>query len=185
MEQRDRDIEQLRRIVLDDHQYSRRHDVSERNENHETTDVDVVETSGYYENNEQNVDEGTEDESDPESTDDEELLLQNVSESQELLEIKSPYPPLTKFDKENIDTPLSVWSLLFSENILKIIVKRTNEEIKRKITVRGISHEGKTKVVEFKAFLGLLYFTGLKKETRVPLDDLWSIRFGSHYDCIM
>lgn len=89
------------------------------------------------------------------------------------------YLPSAKFEAKNVTTPLEAWSLLFSPNILEIIIQHTNEEIERKReTYSRQKYYGNTNVIEFKAFLGLLYFSGFGKNNHSNLEELWSPRFG-------
>ncbi|XP_046470962.1 uncharacterized protein [Neodiprion pinetum] len=66
-------------------------------------------------------------------------------------------------DAKNIRTPLEAWSLLFSNDLLDIIVRHTNEEIRRRAEYKIEDLYRETNLVELKALLGLLYFTGLRK----------------------
>ncbi|XP_046589305.1 uncharacterized protein LOC107218646 isoform X2 [Neodiprion lecontei] len=66
-------------------------------------------------------------------------------------------------DAMNIKTPLEAWSLLFPNNLLEIIVRHTNEEIRRRAEYQNEDLHRETNLVELKALLGLLYFTGLRK----------------------
>ncbi|XP_014478152.1 PREDICTED: piggyBac transposable element-derived protein 4-like isoform X2 [Dinoponera quadriceps] len=102
----------------------------------------------------------------------------NAPETQEQTSMKL-YQPSAKFEAKDVTTPLEAWSLLFSLDILEIIVQYTNEEIQRKR--ENFSYQqyyGNTDIAELKAFLGLLYFSGFTKNNHSNIEDMWSSRFG-------
>ncbi|XP_046610737.1 uncharacterized protein LOC124300564 isoform X1 [Neodiprion virginianus] len=80
-------------------------------------------------------------------------------------------------DAKNIRTPLEAWSLLFSNDLLDIIVRHTNEEIRRRAEYQIEDLYRETNLVELKALLGLLYFSGLVRQNP-PSEDLWTPLFG-------
>ncbi|XP_068990729.1 piggyBac transposable element-derived protein 4-like [Neodiprion pinetum] len=77
-------------------------------------------------------------------------------------------------DAMNIRTPLEAWSLLFPNDLLEIIVRHTNEEIRRRAEYQNEDLHRETNLVELKALLGLLYFTGLEKQNASSTEDLWT-----------
>jgi len=83
---------------------------------------------------------------------------------------------------ENISSAIEAWSLLFSDDLLNIILKYTNEEIeRRKIGSRRIKNRRiklryhALDMLELKAFIGLLYYAGLKKKNNTFLLKCFSI----------
>ncbi|XP_071645715.1 piggyBac transposable element-derived protein 4-like [Temnothorax longispinosus] len=80
------------------------------------------------------------------------------------------------------NSPLECWSTLFSDNLVEVILKYTNIEIDKYHTEHGTANESYQRhldMVELKAFLGLLYFSGLKNDNRIGITELWSYEFGS------
>ena len=86
-------------------------------------------------------------------------------------------------EARTVRSPLSAWSLLFTDALLQKIVLHTNEEIHRwrdDAETEAISLPRYVDTLcEFKALIGLLYFSGLQKTSGTNLDDLWSHKFGS------
>ena len=83
--------------------------------------------------------------------------------------------PGPKQEARNVRSPLESWNLLFSEEILDIIVMHTNQEILRKCQ-SGLpqSYKKTTNTTEVKAFIGLLYLAGALRVSNCNLDELWS-----------
>ncbi|XP_071052585.1 piggyBac transposable element-derived protein 4-like [Onthophagus taurus] len=77
-------------------------------------------------------------------------------------------------------TILEIWSTLFTQDILNIVLKYTNAEIERFIQDNNdcASFQPIT-LNELKAFIGLLYFGGMQNNNRVNLTEIWSREFGS------
>lgn len=79
-----------------------------------------------------------------------------------------------------VTSPLEAWNVFFDEEILKIILKYTNQEITRKIVdynrrnIQIKSHHKEVDMDEFKATVGLLYFSGLHKTNHTSVKSLWS-----------
>jgi len=90
------------------------------------------------------------------------------------------YIPSGKGAAKNIRTPLEAWTLLFTDKILNVIVLYTNEEIDRKYPNSEVSFEHHLSVDELKAFIGLLYFSGIQKWNHVSLNEIWSEKFGNN-----
>lgn len=80
----------------------------------------------------------------------------------------------------NVSTPLESWTLLFTTDILNIIVTHTNGEIARKVEKmkekgqRVETYQKPVDLVELKALIGLLYFAGLHKVNNTCARNLWS-----------
>ena len=80
----------------------------------------------------------------------------------------------------NVTTPLEAWSILFTDEILNIILHHTNEEIERTISEIKLtggyvqSYQKVVDLVELKAVIGLLYFAGLQKLSNTNTKNLWS-----------
>jgi len=60
---------------------------------------------------------------------------------------------------EHISSAIEAWSLLFSDDLLNIILKYTNKKIERRCKRRLNTLD----MLELKAFIGLLYYTGWAK----------------------
>ncbi|XP_011169195.1 uncharacterized protein LOC105202399 [Solenopsis invicta] len=78
-------------------------------------------------------------------------------------------------------TPLEVWSLLFPDKLLEIIVTHTNEEIKQRCGF----YLGQTDLSEIKAFIGLLYFAGLQGDTHKDTTKMWEEEDCTMYRTVM
>lgn len=79
-------------------------------------------------------------------------------------------------------TPIEFWGTLFSQDILEVIVQRTNEEIERYVAAHGNGDSAsfqKLTLIELKAFIGLLYFCGVQNNNKVNLSEIWSRQYGS------
>ncbi|XP_071563491.1 piggyBac transposable element-derived protein 4-like [Temnothorax nylanderi] len=81
-------------------------------------------------------------------------------------------------------TPLQMWSLLFPDSLIEKIVRHTNEEIRRYRDSLEIDDDrdrtySEVGIVEIKAYIGLLYFSGLQKTSHTNLEDLWNPEYGS------
>ena len=89
--------------------------------------------------------------------------------------------PGSKGVARNVKTPRDAWELFLDDNIISSITKYTNEEIQRKIftIIHRQSYHNSTDCSEIRAFLGLLYFCGVKEDVHDRLEELWSIKFGN------
>jgi len=86
---------------------------------------------------------------------------------------KNPAPKFSSQGKgaaENISSAIEAWSLLFSDDLLNFILKYTNQIIEYKL---GTSNDKDRSsrfraldMLELKAFIGLLYYAGLKKKKK-------------------
>lgn len=100
---------------------------------------------------------------------------------------KPPQLKVTNLNKQNYESspigsalevrsPIEAWSLLLSDEILKIMVKHTNEEISRhrgSSDTKDLSYHKQIDLLEMKAYIGLLYYTSLFNINNIL--DLWSI----------
>jgi len=68
---------------------------------------------------------------------------------------------------EHISSPIEAWSLLFSDDLLNIILNCTNQEINPDI-------DNPLDMIELKAFIGLLYYAGYKKKNCTKIQDCFS-----------
>lgn len=79
--------------------------------------------------------------------------------------------------------PLEVWSLLFSDELLEIVLRYTNQEIERYRKTENCANAtflDNLNMAELKAFIGLLYFNGMEKKIDNTIEELWSAnRFES------
>ncbi|XP_033216795.1 piggyBac transposable element-derived protein 4-like [Belonocnema kinseyi] len=89
------------------------------------------------------------------------------------------HTPSTKGAAADASTPLEAWSCLFTNDILDIILLHTNEQIEREINdckmanIELQSTHRKTDLLELKAFIGLLYYAGAQKVTKLNSQDKW------------
>ncbi|XP_020289691.1 uncharacterized protein LOC109857612 isoform X2 [Pseudomyrmex gracilis] len=85
--------------------------------------------------------------------------------------------PQGKNGAERVTRPIDAWSLLFNDEILEIILKQTNEQIVRSRTATEYRDADKTysflTMMEFRAFIGLLYFAGASKNNS-DTAEMWS-----------
>lgn len=73
--------------------------------------------------------------------------------------------------------PLSVWNLLFSDNILKHIVQNTNHKLSAmrvKYSDNSKHHLRETDIIEMNAFLGLLVYTSVFNSNHENIDRLFA-----------
>ncbi|XP_011864172.1 PREDICTED: piggyBac transposable element-derived protein 4-like [Vollenhovia emeryi] len=95
------------------------------------------------------------------------------------------YLPKGSGDARNVKTPLEAWSLLFPTELLEIVILQTNAEIRRRDNYPTEGYT-ETNLVELKALLGLLYYSGMEKQNHTNTEDLWKPRFGSNlYRAVM
>jgi len=91
---------------------------------------------------------------------------------------KSEFIPQGKGAAENVPSPINAWSLQFSDEILNIILKYTNQEIERKRNSNSYqidqTDQNTLDMLELKAFIGLLYYAGWGKENNTSAQCLWS-----------
>ncbi|XP_012523203.1 uncharacterized protein LOC105829094 [Monomorium pharaonis] len=97
--------------------------------------------------------------------------------------ISIPYLPGPIKEARDVKTPYESWSLLFSDNILNIIIIHTNAQIKSHCNDNEINRNVNAiykdlDIIELKAFIGLLYISGLQKNNNTSLEDLWSAEYG-------
>jgi len=91
---------------------------------------------------------------------------------------------------ENISSVIEAWSLLFPDDLLNIILNYTNQKIeRRKIKKCNKSQSFRSKyraldMLELKAFIGLLYYTGWTK-TNMAFSELFSIHNLSLFQATM
>jgi len=65
---------------------------------------------------------------------------------------------------EHISSPIEAWSLLFSDDLLNIILKHTNQEIECDLSKCNSYNNSLLDMNELKALIGFLYYTGYKKK---------------------
>ncbi|XP_066583769.1 piggyBac transposable element-derived protein 4-like [Prorops nasuta] len=83
---------------------------------------------------------------------------------------------------QNAHSPLEVWSLLLTDQIINVIIVHTNEAIAsycedNELECQNIHKD--TDIIEFKAFIALLYMSGVQKNHNSNVEDLWSVEFGN------
>lgn len=102
--------------------------------------------------------------------------IQNVRTRQSNIVIQLPgVKPIAKNAKSVADC----WKLLFSDEILEIIVSNTNKYIQKMKDKYTRERSAKmTDIVEIRALLGLLYLAGCLKSSRLNTQELWN-RNGS------
>lgn len=80
----------------------------------------------------------------------------------------------------NLTDVRRIWNLFFTDDILDVIVKSTNQQIdvKKRNYKTDQRYIGETNKVELSALFGLLYMTGVLKKAHLTLADIWSATFG-------
>lgn len=78
------------------------------------------------------------------------------------------------------------WNLLFTEEIVNIIVEKTNDKIELECAKfvaenNNQSYHNHTDPIEIKAFIGVLYFAGLWKSCHVDIHELWDKASGLNF----
>lgn len=90
--------------------------------------------------------------------------------------------PTAKNASVSAHTPYEFWNALFTDEILEIILKHTNEEVAKflpdVIDEDRDSHQRSVTMNELKAFLGILYLLGAGKNNHVSIKELWGREFG-------
>ncbi|CAH0720654.1 unnamed protein product, partial [Brenthis ino] len=71
--------------------------------------------------------------------------------------------------------PKSAWQLLFTDDLLELIVSSTNE----KITKYSKKASDKTNVNEIRTLIGVLYYHGIMRPTHQKFSDLWNNEYGA------
>ncbi|KAL7292613.1 hypothetical protein TKK_0013743 [Trichogramma kaykai] len=110
--------------------------------------------------------------------------------SDRLSEILPEIVPGPAGDVEHACTIEEFWSCLFDESMIYIVVQNTNKKIKQEslqlvVEDRIESYHHHTDEIEIKAFIGLLYYTGLWKSTSVNDNRLWNKKNGiTFYRCM-
>nr|CAI5836442.1 unnamed protein product [Callosobruchus analis] len=77
----------------------------------------------------------------------------------------------------NPTTPLQAWQLLFTDEILEVILKHTNAkitELSAKYHSENVTYVNHLSMSELKAFLGLNILAGVFKSGREDADSLWA-----------
>ena len=82
----------------------------------------------------------------------------------------------------NAKTPIAAWSVLFSEEIFKIIVKHTNKEISRRIYLPienkariDTSVHKQIEIVELNPVIVLLYYASVHKLSKSETINWWGV----------
>lgn len=91
-----------------------------------------------------------------------------IREAQQLRKRKLDYP------KQHCPRPKNAWQLLFTDDLLELIVNSTNEYIVR----NGKSESIATNVSEIKTLIGILYLHGIMRPTHDKFTDLWGGDLG-------
>lgn len=91
--------------------------------------------------------------------------------------------PGPKGEAKNATSCLEFWRVLLDDGILLSIVSHTNEEIARRTeSIANLqSYQHPTDIVELKAFIGLLYKAGVKRNSHINVSELWSVRDGDSF----
>lgn len=104
--------------------------------------------------------------------------------SQQRRNLPTSYLPSPVGAAKQVATPFESWNLLFPDCLLQKIVRHTNEEIERyleTLEIEGTSNPTYSYIslIELKAYIGLLYFSGMQKTNNTNLEDLWNADYGS------
>ncbi|XP_011707611.1 PREDICTED: piggyBac transposable element-derived protein 4-like [Wasmannia auropunctata] len=90
----------------------------------------------------------------------------------------------------NLQKIENFWDLLFTNEMIDLIVERTNLKIERECAEmvaedKFESYHHHTDAVEMRAFIGVLYYAGLWKAAHVDVNELWERRNGlDFYRCV-
>lgn len=76
---------------------------------------------------------------------------------------------------KNCPQPKSAWQLLFTDDLLELIVNSTNEKIVKNNVRKSCNT---TNVVEIRTLIGILYFHGIMRPTHQNFSDLWHNEYG-------
>jgi len=102
-------------------------------------------------------------------------LMESTERKFTRLRFKPNFSAKGKGTAESISSPIEAWSLLFSDNLLNLILKCTNIEIENRNKFHEVSsYHNLLDVSELKAFIGLLYYTGLAKK-KVSIPNMFSV----------
>ncbi|KAJ8956807.1 hypothetical protein NQ318_014221 [Aromia moschata] len=88
------------------------------------------------------------------------------------------HTPAPKDAALHVKSALEAWSLLFTDDMLEIIVIHTNKEIDKYVTRTNTTdpqYTKRTDRTEIRAYIGLSYYAGLFKVNNTRTDDLWSV----------
>lgn len=84
------------------------------------------------------------------------------------------FMPKTSDDALQVRTILETWTLFFPDEMLQIIVVNTNKYISGISSHSSRERDAKpTDVIELKALIGLLYISGLLRDSRPNVNELW------------
>lgn len=72
--------------------------------------------------------------------------------------------PGPKSNAVNASSALEIWSLLFTDEIIDMIVQHTNKEVEKEINMNKQSYNRKTTATEIKTIIRLLCFCRCKKK---------------------
>lgn len=86
---------------------------------------------------------------------------------------------------QELDEIEGFWDLLFNQDMIDIIVERTNARIEEESAEavgenRNQTHHHRTDATEIRAFMGLLYHIGQWKSCHVDVHELWDSIEGLH-----
>lgn len=76
--------------------------------------------------------------------------------------------------RKHCSRPKNAWQLLFTDDLLELIVASTNDNI----VTNGKSFSESTSVSEIKALIGILYLHGIMRPTHQKSTDLWNSECG-------
>ena len=91
---------------------------------------------------------------------------------------------------ENLETIEQFWEILFTDQIIQVIVEQTNKKIKEVCTPLVVENKAETyhhhtDAEEIRAYIGVLYFAGLWKSSQVNDIRLWNKINGiTVYRCV-
>jgi hypothetical protein len=77
-------------------------------------------------------------------------------------------------EPKNCSRPKHAWQLLFTDDLIELIVASTNSNILK----MGNSIASSTNMGEIKTLIGILYFHGVMRPTHQNTNDLWNKDFG-------
>lgn len=97
-----------------------------------------------------------------------------------------PYEASLADNAVNVDSLEDFWDLLFNQEIIDEIVEHTNYQIEKMAATlvaedRAQTYHHHTDALEIRAYIGVLYYAGLWKSSKVDNNELWDKRNGINF----
>lgn len=101
-----------------------------------------------------------------------------------------PLEPGPAGNAVNAETIEAIWECLFTDEMINLIVHNTNLKIEQEclslvVEEKQQSYHHHTDAIEIRAYIGILYYSGLWKSADVDVNRLWSTANGlTVYKCV-